>query len=153
MPRTDQEDLLEHMASCTHYYPAHWKGKASTIKVKDEVSELFPYKAQIFLIEVLSVVLTPAVLFFSLPRSAPGAIDCIEPDSNPNHNHNKTKTKTQVFSTSFEIIVSMSMVLVLYAIIVYLILTAMGMKTSVQINKASYMLVTSQLMENWRKVL
>lgn len=64
------DELLEIISSHTHYMPSHWVDKGSTKVVVEEFRELFPYKLQIFLIELLSVILTPLVLCFSLPKSA-----------------------------------------------------------------------------------
>lgn len=64
------EMLLENVSSCTHYSPLHWIGKYAHAEVKEEFEELFPYKVQVFAMEVFSVLLTPLVLCFSLPHSA-----------------------------------------------------------------------------------
>lgn len=64
------ETLLKRVSAHTHYFPEQWEGRLKSVEVKDEVCELFQYKAQIFLMEVLSIVLTPAVLCFSLPACA-----------------------------------------------------------------------------------
>ncbi len=71
------EDLLNKVSASTHYFPDHWSGRAASLQVKEEVSELFQFKAQLFLMEVLSVVLTPAVLCFSLPSSAPLVVEFV----------------------------------------------------------------------------
>ena len=46
-------------------------------QVRDEILHLFPYKAKLFFMEMLSVVLTPAVLCFSLPPCAPDILEFI----------------------------------------------------------------------------
>lgn len=69
------EDLVQNVAACTHYFPTHWTSRCHTIPVKDEVSELFPFKINLFAMEVMSVVLTPLVLCFSLPSSASTIIE------------------------------------------------------------------------------
>ena len=68
------EILLKKSCAHTHYFPESWETHARSVEVKNEVCELFQYKAQIFLMEVLSVVLTPAVLCFSLPACAPAVL-------------------------------------------------------------------------------
>jgi len=76
------DELTAHIAAYTHYYPSHWENKSHTLLVKDEFSELYPYKINLFIMEVLSVILTPLVLCFSLPQSAPAIIDFIRDNSN-----------------------------------------------------------------------
>ena len=74
----DAELLLKKVGAQTHHYPPHWQqlGAASS-DVRDEVCEIFQYKVQIFAMEVLSVVLTPVVLCFSLPDCAEDVVDFI----------------------------------------------------------------------------
>jgi autophagy-related protein 9 len=73
--RDAPEDLVQKVVSCTHYFPTHWTSRCHTIPVKDELAELFPFKINLFAMEVMSVVLTPLVLCFSLPSSASTIID------------------------------------------------------------------------------
>jgi autophagy-related protein 9 len=68
------EVLLKRTCAHTHYFPEAWEQRANSVDVKNEVCEVFQYKAQIFAMEVLSVVLTPAVLCFSLPACAPAVL-------------------------------------------------------------------------------
>jgi autophagy-related protein 9 len=70
-------ELLANISSCTHYYPAHWMNRCHTTLVKDEMSELFPFKVHLFGMELLSVILTPIVLCLSLPPSAQSIIDFV----------------------------------------------------------------------------
>lgn len=71
------EEMLSRVSASTHYSPDHWVGRAASQQVREEVGELFQYKARLFLMEVLSVVLTPAVLCFSLPASAPLIVEFV----------------------------------------------------------------------------
>lgn len=48
-----------------------------SLQVRDQVLHLFPYKAKLFAMEMLSVVLTPVVLCFSLPPCAPDILEFI----------------------------------------------------------------------------
>lgn len=64
------EQLLNRMCSETHTFPEKWTGKAHTTQVRDEVSDLLQFKIQVFLMEIMSSLLTPIILFFSLPSSA-----------------------------------------------------------------------------------
>lgn len=76
--RQSASDLLKRTCAHTHYYPPHWDEKrGATLEVKDEICELFQFKAQLFLMEVLSVVLTPVVLCFSLPSCAASVLNFI----------------------------------------------------------------------------
>ena len=61
---------LFEVAAHTHYMPRHWRGRAHSLEVQDEFQSLFRYRAALFLEELSSVVLTPVLLWFSLPRCA-----------------------------------------------------------------------------------
>merc|ERR1711991_159982 len=71
------QELVEQFSSHTHYFPEQWKGKEDKIKTKDEVVDLFPVKTTLFSLELLSVILTPIVLCFSLPNSVPKVLEFI----------------------------------------------------------------------------
>ena len=73
----DPEELAARLGSHTHYTPPHWNHRCHTTLVRDEIAALFPYKIQVFAMEVLSVVLTPIVLCFSMPNCAPAIIDFV----------------------------------------------------------------------------
>ena len=66
----DPELALLEVAAHTHHYPKHWRGRAHTIEVQDDMKSLFRYKAVVFFEELLSVVLTPMLLWRVLPLSA-----------------------------------------------------------------------------------
>lgn len=66
--------LLKRTCAHTHFFPEQWEQRANSVEVKNQVCEMFQFKAQIFAMEVLSVVLTPAVLCFSLPTCAPAVL-------------------------------------------------------------------------------
>ncbi|KAK9829634.1 hypothetical protein WJX72_006986 [[Myrmecia] bisecta] len=61
--------LLEVVAH-THYLPRHWRGRAHTREVQEQFQGLFQFKALLFLEEMASILLTPFVLYFSLPGCA-----------------------------------------------------------------------------------
>jgi autophagy-related protein 9 len=65
------EDVVEH----THYFPLQWRGRTHTVKVKNEFTSLFTYSANVFLLEICSVLLAPLVFMFSLPKSADRIVD------------------------------------------------------------------------------
>jgi autophagy-related protein 9 len=75
--RASAGQLLQQTCGHTHYFPPHWEQLAHTTEVRDEVCSIFQYKGQIFLMEVLSVVLTPVVLYFSLPSCAQAVLDFV----------------------------------------------------------------------------
>ncbi|PRP86837.1 autophagy protein 9 [Planoprotostelium fungivorum] len=65
-PMKVMEDLVQH----THYMPKGWRGKTHTKKVLGEFTELFQYRFVVLATELLSVLITPLVLLFSLPKSS-----------------------------------------------------------------------------------
>lgn len=67
------EKTLTAVMAHIHYFPDSWKGEAHTAGVMSELGELFPYTAIYLLHELISPILTPFILFFSL-RSRSGAI-------------------------------------------------------------------------------
>ncbi|KAF7980150.1 hypothetical protein HWV62_39601 [Athelia sp. TMB] len=71
----DPELLMEEVIHYTHYMPDEWKDQLHSKQVHQEFGELFAMKIMIFLQEISSVVLTPFVLWFSLPQCAPAIID------------------------------------------------------------------------------
>ncbi|KAF9264131.1 APG9-domain-containing protein [Marasmius fiardii PR-910] len=71
----DPEMLMTGVISYTHYMPDRWKDQLHSKRVHQEFGQLFAMKVLIFAEELLSVVLTPFVLLFSLPPCAPAIID------------------------------------------------------------------------------
>ncbi|KAG6876749.1 hypothetical protein C0993_000726 [Termitomyces sp. T159_Od127] len=71
----DPELLMMEVITYTHYMPDEWKDQLHSKKVHQKFGELFAMKILIFAQELLSVVLTPFVLWFSLPACAPAIID------------------------------------------------------------------------------
>ena len=71
------QELVEQFSSHTHYFPDHWKGQEHKITIKEEVADLFPVKTTLFGLEMLSVILTPIVLCFSLPNSVTKILEFI----------------------------------------------------------------------------
>ncbi|KIW11330.1 hypothetical protein PV08_10630 [Exophiala spinifera] len=66
---------IQEVIEFTHYVPAHWEGRLHTVDVKDEFSQFYQMKVVIFLEEVLSMIFTPFVLWFSLPKCSERIID------------------------------------------------------------------------------
>ncbi|KAG7098403.1 hypothetical protein E1B28_000362 [Marasmius oreades] len=71
----DPEMLMTGVISYTHYMPDRWKDQLHSKRVHQEFGQLFSMKVLIFAEELLSVVLTPFVLLYSLPPCAPAIID------------------------------------------------------------------------------
>lgn len=71
----DPEFALMEVIKYTHYCPAHWTGRMHTDEVRQEFTMLYQRKIVIFLEEILSMIFTPFVLWFSLPRCSDRIID------------------------------------------------------------------------------
>ncbi|TFY62696.1 hypothetical protein EVJ58_g3692 [Rhodofomes roseus] len=71
----DPELLMTDVIQYTHYMPEEWRGQLHSKKVHEEFGELFAMKVMIFAQELLSVILTPFVLWHSLPPCAPAIVD------------------------------------------------------------------------------
>jgi len=59
----------------THYMPTEWKGKLHSQSIHKEFGQLFQMKVMVFAQELLSVILTPFILWYTLPRCAPDIVD------------------------------------------------------------------------------
>ncbi|KAI0705888.1 autophagy protein Apg9-domain-containing protein [Cytidiella melzeri] len=71
----DPELLMSEVIQYTHYMPEEWKGQLHAKKTHEQFGELFAMKVVIYGQELISVLLTPFVLWFSLPRCAPAIVD------------------------------------------------------------------------------
>lgn len=71
----DPEFALHEVINFTHYRPAHWTGRLHSDEVKREFAMLYQMKVLIFLEEILSMIFTPFVLWFSLPKCSDRLID------------------------------------------------------------------------------
>lgn len=71
----DPEFALREVVNFTHYRPAHWTGRLHSDEVKREFAMLYQMKVLIFLEEILSMIFTPFVLWFSLPKCSDRLID------------------------------------------------------------------------------
>ncbi|KAI5105745.1 autophagy-related protein 9B, partial [Silurus meridionalis] len=69
------EQLLQYVLAHIHYMPDHWKGNANKSETRDEVAQLFQYKAVFILEELLSPIITPFVLIFVLRGKSLEIID------------------------------------------------------------------------------
>ncbi|CAD7695522.1 unnamed protein product [Ostreobium quekettii] len=73
----DPEGAMAEVVKHTHYLPRHWRGRAHSKEVQEQFQRLFQFKAQIFLNELASVILTPFVLYYSLPGCAESILEFI----------------------------------------------------------------------------
>ncbi|EIW60231.1 APG9-domain-containing protein [Trametes versicolor FP-101664 SS1] len=71
----DPELLMSEVVQYTHYMPDEWRGLLHSKKVHAEFGTLFQMKVLVFAQELASVLLTPFVLWYSLPTCAPAIVD------------------------------------------------------------------------------
>ncbi|KAI1452953.1 APG9-domain-containing protein [Annulohypoxylon moriforme] len=71
----DPEFAMQNVIEYTHYQPDQWKGRLHSYEVKAEFSELYKARIIIFLEEIIGVLVTPLVLFLSLPKCSDQIID------------------------------------------------------------------------------
>ncbi|KAL5336079.1 APG9-domain-containing protein [Aspergillus crustosus] len=71
----DPEYALREVIRYTHYVPSHWQGKLHSDEVRRDFATLYQPKIVIFLEEVLSMLFTPFILWFSLPKCSERVID------------------------------------------------------------------------------
>ncbi|KAJ5570532.1 uncharacterized protein N7459_009962 [Penicillium hispanicum] len=71
----DPEYALLELIDFTHYFPSTWKGRLHSDDVRKEFAILYQLKIVIFLEEILSMIFTPFVLWFSLPKCSDRLID------------------------------------------------------------------------------
>lgn len=68
---------MQEVIDFTHYHPNHWRDRLHTVEVKREFEQLYQMKIFILAEEVLSMVFTPFVFWFSLPKCSDRIIDFI----------------------------------------------------------------------------
>ncbi|AMD20487.1 HDL257Wp [Eremothecium sinecaudum] len=71
----DPEESLKELISYTHYAPKEWEGKYHTDTVKKEFCELYNLRIILLMRELASLIMTPFILWFSLPKSADAIVD------------------------------------------------------------------------------
>lgn len=71
----DSSYSMEEVIEFTHYRPAHWEGRLHTVEVKTEFSQLYQMQIVVLMEEILSMIFTPFVLWFSLPKCSDRIID------------------------------------------------------------------------------
>ena len=71
----DPEYALNNVIDYTHYQPYHWRGRLHSDEVRKEFAVLYQMKVVIFLEEILSIIFTPFVLWYSLPKCSERIVD------------------------------------------------------------------------------
>ncbi|KAJ1568661.1 autophagy protein atg9 [Cladochytrium tenue] len=71
----EPENIIREVAEDTHYLPEKWRPKLHTEEVKNEFAILFDIKIVVFLQEIFSVLYSPIILYYSLPRCSEDIID------------------------------------------------------------------------------
>ncbi|KAL4868605.1 hypothetical protein BDV12DRAFT_96460 [Aspergillus spectabilis] len=71
----DPEYALLELNGYTHYCPSHWQGKLHSDEVRRDFAALYQPKIVIFMEEILSMIFTPFILWFSLPKCSERVID------------------------------------------------------------------------------
>ena len=71
----DPDYALLEVIDYTHHFPTFWKGRLHSDEVRQEFTMLYQPKIVIFLEEILSMIFTPFILWFSLPKCSDRLID------------------------------------------------------------------------------
>jgi len=71
----EPEYALRNVIEYTHYMPSHWHDRLHSDEVKKEFAVLYQLKVMIFLEELISILITPWVLWTSLPNCSEQIID------------------------------------------------------------------------------
>ena len=71
----DPEFALSNVTEYTHYLPSHWRDRLHSDEVRSEFALLYQMKIVIFLEEMLSIIFTPFILWFSLPKCSDRLVD------------------------------------------------------------------------------
>lgn len=77
----DPEETLKELYEYTHYLPKEWEGRYHKEEIKLEFCKLYNLRIVILLRELTSLMITPFVLWFSLPSSAGRIVDFFRDNS------------------------------------------------------------------------
>lgn len=66
----DKIGLLDEVMAHLHYSPDSWKRHPESTSVRNELKNLFPTRYQLFLRELIGLILNPYILYYSLPKNA-----------------------------------------------------------------------------------
>ncbi|CEP62561.1 autophagy protein ATG9 LALA0_S05e08372g [Lachancea lanzarotensis] len=73
----DPEVTLREVVSYLHFNPKDWEGRYHTEEVKQEFCKLFNLRIILLFRELASLIMTPFILWFSLPKSSGKIVDFI----------------------------------------------------------------------------
>lgn len=71
----DPEFALTNVIDYTHYCPNQWHGRLHSDEVRSEFALLYRMKVMVFLEEILGIIFTPFILWFSLPKCSDRLVD------------------------------------------------------------------------------
>ncbi|KAI5950627.1 ATG9 [Candida margitis] len=71
----DPEANIRYVSKFTHYLPRSWKKRLHTVQVKNEFCQLYSLKIVIIIYEILSLILTPYILWFKVSQNSGTIID------------------------------------------------------------------------------
>ncbi|POS84198.1 hypothetical protein EPUL_002957 [Erysiphe pulchra] len=71
----EPEFALRNVIDYIHYMPNHWHNRLHSNDVKTEFARLYKLKIVIFIEEVFSIIVTPFILWFSLPKCSDPIVD------------------------------------------------------------------------------
>lgn len=71
----DPEFALTNVIEYTHYLPDQWRGRLHSDDVRSEFALLYRMKVLVFFEEVLGIIFTPFILWFSLPKCSDRLVD------------------------------------------------------------------------------
>jgi autophagy-related protein 9 len=74
-PVVDPNIALSFVIECTHYCPASWKDRLHTDEVRQEFTTLYKLKVLMLAEELISLIMTPYILIFRLPRCSARIVD------------------------------------------------------------------------------
>jgi len=66
----EMDAALMTVSNHTHYHPEFWKKRGWDNIIKGAFSDLFQYKVKLFVLEVVSIIVAPIILCYSLPPRA-----------------------------------------------------------------------------------
>ncbi|KAG9232345.1 autophagy-related protein 9 [Amylocarpus encephaloides] len=71
----DPEYALRQVVEYTHYKPPHWENRLQSDEVKREFAALYQPKIMQFFLEMISIIATPIILWYSLPKCSDQIVD------------------------------------------------------------------------------
>ena len=71
----DPEYALKNVIEYTHYHPRQWTGRLHSDEVRSDFAMLYRMKVIVFFEEILGIILTPFILWFSLPQCSDKLVD------------------------------------------------------------------------------